>query len=191
MNEYDAHPAAGREWGFSLLETLIALTVAAVLAGLGIPAFGKLMRSNALEAEADLLLTDLHLARNHAVVHATRLMVCPRRGDGACGNAEHWKNGWLVFEDRDKDRALDAGETVLRERRVTADVSLDFRGVQQYAYFKTDGRAWPNATFRFCPRAADVEMAAVTLSMSGRPRLSSRDEIRASLDRGEPRYRCP
>lgn len=84
--------------GVTLLELMVAITVLAILAGIGVPAFSNIMRNNAIAAQASNLVSALSLARSEAMKRGIRVSVCPSNDSGnAC--TEDWNNGWLVFAD--------------------------------------------------------------------------------------------
>ena len=71
--------------GFTLLELIVTVLLAAILVTLGVPAFRGMILSNRLTAQTNSLVTVLTLARSEAV----------RRGSDvwACGKASDWSNG--------------------------------------------------------------------------------------------------
>jgi len=169
-----------RQRGFSLLETVISLTITLGLTGMALPTLSNLVKSASLETSADLLLSHLHLARGHAISHNSRVMVCPNQ-NGKCGKNQHWNQGWLVFEDLDEDRKLDKNEAILARRNLNGSetkdsISIAFRKRPAYAYFKPDGRAWPNGSFRFCSPDSGIDDVAIIITMSGRARLAPAEE---------------
>lgn len=84
--------------GVTLLELIVAITVLAVLAGIGVPAFSNIMRSNEIAAGSNNLLSALILARSEAMKRGVRVSVCPSNAT-ANGCTEDWSNGLLVFSD--------------------------------------------------------------------------------------------
>lgn len=156
--------------GFSLLECVVSMFIAFSLFSVVMPVFSRLTTSTILESQAELLLTHLHLARNYAISENTRVMVCPNNNQ-RCGNKNHWKNGWLVFSDSNRNRKYDLAEPILQLHNINySNVMLGFRKRPDYVYFKASGSAWPNGTFKFCDQNNVVEASAVVISMSGRPR---------------------
>lgn len=57
----------GGQTAFSLVELLMALTIMAILLGLGIPALGSLRSAGALSKDTQLLADTLSFARSHAL----------------------------------------------------------------------------------------------------------------------------
>jgi type IV fimbrial biogenesis protein FimT len=83
--------------GVTLLELMIAITVLAILAGIGIPAFSGILRANAIAAQANNLVSALTLARSEAMKRGIRVSVCPTQNGADC--TADWNDGWVVFTD--------------------------------------------------------------------------------------------
>jgi type IV fimbrial biogenesis protein FimT len=94
--------------GFSLLELMMTLTVAAILFGVGIPSFVDMVRNNRVAANVNELSTAFAIARSEAIRRGANVTVC-RSTDGAnCG--ANWGDGWIIFVD---NAASDTGPPVL------------------------------------------------------------------------------
>lgn len=95
--------------GVSLIETMLALTIAAVLGTASVPAMSGALERQRLGATTNDFVASLNLARSEAVRRGSAVAVTP--ADGAS-----WASGWMVFADDDDDGKRDAGEQVLLER---------------------------------------------------------------------------
>jgi type IV fimbrial biogenesis protein FimT len=95
--------------GFSLVELMITLAIAAIVLAAGVPAFGDLIQDNRLATQINELVTDLNLARSEAIKQAADVTVCKRNSAGtACNNPGNWQNGWIVFLDLNGNGDLDS-----------------------------------------------------------------------------------
>ena len=94
--------------GFSLLELMVTLTVAAILFGVGIPSFVDMVRSNRVAANINELSTAFAIARSEAIRRGANVTVCRSSDDATCG--ANWADGWIIFVD---NAASDAGPPVL------------------------------------------------------------------------------
>lgn len=81
--------------GFTVIELLVVVAIAAILVALGAPSFSEMMRRNRLSAAASALQVSLSLARSEAVKRGSdaRVTVAANTTAGA------WTNGWTVFVD--------------------------------------------------------------------------------------------
>lgn len=79
--------------GFSIVELMIALAVAAILVALAVPSFrGVIMNSNVTELNNELTYA-LNLARSEAVRRGTVVEV------KSAGGGASWNSGWSVIAD--------------------------------------------------------------------------------------------
>lgn len=114
-----------RNRGFTLLELMVTLIIAALLLGIGIPAMGNFIRSARITASANDLLAAMHVARSESIKRKSATTVCassnPLDADPDClatGNASRLldgNNGWIVFVDDDADATRDAGEELIQQ----------------------------------------------------------------------------
>jgi type IV fimbrial biogenesis protein FimT len=97
-----------------LIELLVTIAIAAILAGLAAPSFRQLMAGNRLKSHASAFHTGLLLARSEAIKRKSRVVVCKSAGT-SCTTDGGWQQGWIVFADADNDATIDAGEEVIQK----------------------------------------------------------------------------
>lgn len=150
-----------RQRGLTMVEMMIALTVAAILLSVGVPGFLDLIRGKHLAAAASDLKADLNFARSEAQKRNRRVLVCPAGPvANTCGTGTDWAAGWLVCVDADANGACDAATTTapnpLRQQAaVNAAVTITGpNGAMRFtgggeapvAYAFTVGGTWGGAT---------------------------------------------
>jgi Tfp pilus assembly protein FimT len=108
--------------GASLIEALMALAVAGVLASAAVPSMQDALARQRLHSASSDLYAAFHLARSEAIKRAAAVAVTPVDG----GN---WSTGWRIFADRDDDGLQDADEETILDRPA-ADAAMTIR-----AYF--------------------------------------------------------
>jgi len=86
-------PAPAR--GFSIIELMVTVAVAAVLIGLAIPSFRDLLISNKVMGTSTQLLGDLNVAKAEAVRRGSLVAVISNSG------TNDWSTGWHVETDGD------------------------------------------------------------------------------------------
>lgn len=108
--------------GFTLIELMVTLAVAAIVLGIAIPSFNQTMRNNSSSALGSELAGALNYARSEAVKRAKRVSICASNDGATCLAADNWEEGWLVFID---DAAADntAAVTVGIVLRYWSDVN--------------------------------------------------------------------
>jgi type IV fimbrial biogenesis protein FimT len=83
--------------GFSLLELMVTIFVAAILAAIAVPSFRATIQRHRLLAAADDLQTSVQYARTEAVLRATYVSLCPSTDGTSCAASTTWDTGWLVY----------------------------------------------------------------------------------------------
>ncbi len=102
--------------GFTLVEMIITVAIAAIVLGMGVPGFQQLIRANRTVTEVNRLVTALSLARSEAVKRNATVAMCRASGSN-CSLAPgvNWENGWVVFTDNvTQNGTIDAGEQTLQ-----------------------------------------------------------------------------
>lgn len=129
-----------RSAGVTLLELVITVAILAIIAVIALPSFNVVIVSNRLSAGANELVGSLQLARSEAIRRGSRVVVCPSSTGADCAGA--WSDGWIVFEDRNRDRGVTAGEPILRSRSALANLQiLTSPAIGAAVVFRPDGMA--------------------------------------------------
>ena len=102
--------------GFTLMELLTAMAIITVLSAIAIPNFFAWRQSAKLNSATRALMSDLSMAR----IHAIKSYNPSDNGVKVLFSA----NGYKVFIDDDDNNAVDAGEEVLRDKQYPAGVSM-------------------------------------------------------------------
>jgi type IV fimbrial biogenesis protein FimT len=82
------------EVGFTLIESMIAVSVLAILFSLAFPSFSNAITNSRLTSQANLLVSAINQARSEAIRRGQHVVVRKI-------NAE-WESGWRVFVDVDR-----------------------------------------------------------------------------------------
>lgn len=92
-----ARIGASRMRGFTLIEMLMTMAIAAILLTIGIPSFRYVTNSNRIAGELNGLLGDLQFARAEAIKEGRTVTVCVSSDGANCANSTTWQSGWIVF----------------------------------------------------------------------------------------------
>ncbi len=130
--------------GFTMIELMVTLAIAAILLGIGVPSFVGVVERNRVATEINALLGDLQYARGLAIKEGRQAVVCASANGTSCATASgtQWKNGWIVFSDIDKDGTFTSGDTVYRKQAAwTSTDVLTVSGGALKVAFDRDGFA--------------------------------------------------
>jgi type IV fimbrial biogenesis protein FimT len=175
--------------GFTLLELMLTITVAAVILGLGVPNLTQFIRNNRLTAAANDLLASIYVARTEAIKRRLPTRVCftanPNATLPACDGTG--MQGWISWVDTNNDGDADTGETILG-RHAALPTTLTFisrpAGNTGYVAYRANGFSPPAADdltgIVLCDQrgnqalyGGDISAArGVLISPTGRPRVT-------------------
>ncbi|WP_084005003.1 GspH/FimT family pseudopilin [Gilvimarinus polysaccharolyticus] len=92
------HLNSSKNKGFTLIELMVTLVVAAVLATVALPNFRTMIFNSRSDGLGEELVSALQATKAEAVKRGRRVSLCASNGDGS-GCAGDWANGWLMFVD--------------------------------------------------------------------------------------------
>ena len=166
--------------GFTLVEMLVALAVAAVLLAVAIPSFAAISRFTTLSSASNVFLSGLYLARNEAIKRNSRVVLCKSADGNMCTASGGWEQGWIVFHDANNNGTREDAEAIIR-REATLTTSLRLTGnmhVARYVSFAPTGGTrllgggFQAGTLTLCHQSAEgAEAREIILNAAGRPRV--------------------
>lgn len=92
--------------GFTLIESMAALAVAAIPFTLAAPSVSWLIQSNAVPSTVSTFLADMRYARSESIRRGGGVVMCcndaPEAANPVCGTdagagGTHWVSGWIIF----------------------------------------------------------------------------------------------
>lgn len=170
--------------GFTLLEVLMVMAIAAILMFIATPSY----HAYAAQANAKLTIQTLsglvRLARNHAIYRQHATLLCPSKDGRHC--SQNWQEGVLIFQDDNHNKQVDSTETVIHvQAPLFKQGSLQWTAVKNQLHFSAQGISGSSAgSFIYCSKDKNPHYAhALILSFSGKIRHakdSNNDGIRES-----------
>lgn len=104
-----------RRHGFTAVELLVVLAIAAILVSLAAPSFQGLLTSNRIKNHFSLLQRDLQLTRAEALRTGQSVTICTSSNGSSCNiSSGDWHSGWIIFTDPQGNRSIDPGDQILR-----------------------------------------------------------------------------
>lgn len=160
--------------GFTLIELMIVICIIAILASLTVPSFSDIIRRQQVSGEANVLFSLVYLARSEAIKRNSVVTICKSNDADLCGG--NWSDGWIVFQDNDKDGSRDNGEIKISSGTIGNDYQLSWSafGSNNYIRFTARGMTLSqNGTFKLCPADNDTKFSrAVVISKTARVRTT-------------------
>jgi type IV fimbrial biogenesis protein FimT len=172
-----------RDRGFSVVELIVVMSIAAILMTVAAPSMGMFVRNNRLQAQALDLIRVMHLARSEAVKRKTRVVLCrsgnPSAAVPACGGvANTWTTGYLAFASGDGNSTYEAatdellrigmpagnGLTVVTNSTSNNNLEFNFDG--------TTNESGGTARFAICDPRGGSFGRQIDVTPVGRPALS-------------------
>lgn len=163
--------------GFTLIELIVTLLMAAIILSAGVPSFRNMILNNRQTAEMNNFLTTLMIARSEAVKrHVNTVTVCTTTDGINCTGAGGWEQGWMVFDDINSDLVAQPAELIRVYESLVND-GLTLRGnalVTNTIIFSQTGMVnGPGGiftgTFRMCDFRGQTSASGLILSITGRP----------------------
>jgi type IV fimbrial biogenesis protein FimT len=160
--------------GFTLLETLVTVALAAILLTVALPAYNSAMAAaHAGSAQAALAATVLDSVR-HAGLGGVEVVACPSAAGTGCDDSWDWSRGWIVFADTDGNRRRDLYERLVKREPALADrVRLrSTTGRRRLVFQPSGGNAGSNVTFTLCDTRGASRASSFVISNGGRLRTA-------------------
>jgi type IV fimbrial biogenesis protein FimT len=161
---------AGQMRGFTLLELLITLAVAAILLSIAVPSFSTAIQNNRMTTQINELNSALSLGRSEAVKRNNPITICQSSNGTSCTG--DWEDGWIVFVDPNADGVVaDPVDIVSVHGALPANINIAFsadRVIYTGAGLATDGAS---NTFTICDEVEKAKPRRLALGPTGRPTL--------------------
>ena len=161
--------------GLTLLELLVTLSIALILAFGVVPGFMDMVDRNRVTAGLNDFITRLHLTRSEAIKHRYRAVLCPSTDGKTCLKTGDWHKGIMLFDDNNRNSKLDGSDRIIRFQKTTPGITITSSRYRRKIIYQANGMSGgSNATVTFCGQRGTSHAMAVIISNTGRPRSSSK-----------------
>ncbi|MDP1649110.1 MAG: GspH/FimT family pseudopilin [Rubrivivax sp.] len=167
------HAPARRQAGVSLVESLLVMAITAVTLGAVLPGMGTALERRHLEGAAAQLETDVMFTRSLAVAgNRTLRMSFQHDAGGSCYVVHTGSAGACSCASGSSGATCTDGAAALRSVRFASDAPLQVRAnVGSMAFDPTRGTNTPTATLRLLGR--DAQAVHLVVNLMGRVRACS------------------
>lgn len=163
--------------GFTLMELMTALAIAAILATIAVPSFQTLLQNSKQTSQLNTLTSSLVFARSEASKRSTTVSLCSSADGANCASSADWEQGWIIFVDSTNgDGDIDAGEALLNVIDAfpgTNTLTSNTFASTQFLSFNPNGTSSSAGEFLHCDKRGDIHAREITVSVTGRTKSIS------------------
>ncbi len=158
--------------GFTLLEVLVTLAVAAVLLGIAVPSYRSVVVRNSIAANVNEFVAGLNFARSQAVTRGRKVQICSSSNQQSCNGGSDWSGGWVIFVDDGSATPKPSSDTRLQVKGPSgAGFTIKSESTPSLS-FNSNGFAGTGATF--IARSSDTpSQTTITVAATGRVETKS------------------
>ncbi len=160
-----------RSSGFTLIELIVTISIAAILLAVGVPSFVAFQRNSELTGAANSLLSAVNAVRGEAMKENTNSFIVPNSGS--------WESGWTSFVDNDLDNAKSAGDRIIATYNAPLPsyftVNPNGTAAESTPYISFNGSGYPRTTGS---TLADLTLTIQRNDLSGAQQLEQTRRVK-------------
>lgn len=156
--------------GFTLIELMVALLVAAIIVTFAVPGFRSMVERNRIAAVVNQFVGGVAFARSAAVTRATPVTLCPSTTGTSCNNTAPWQDGWIAFTDGGTAGKVDGSDRILRVAGKTSGMLFSVSSGFSKVYITISPVGFVpggGGVLNVCPAGSDKSGAQISLSPTG------------------------
>ncbi len=170
-----------RNRGYTLLELMITLAIAAILLTVTVPAY-RVQRLNAhMTAASTDIISNFMSARAESVGRNTHVTVCKRNEDGnACVTDGNWEQGWLTFVSDSSGSLADPNDIIQIHRALPEGMTVwGTSEIEDLITYHPNGLTSLSSTQRLvlCDERGFDEARGIVFSIIGKGSVIAASEI--------------
>lgn len=160
--------------GFTLIELMVTISVAAILAAVAIPSMGNFINQTRLSGNVNEFIAATMLARSEAIQRSGAVTMCrstgAETGSSACDTGDgDWNSGWLIYAGNVADTPDASTHKILaRQGAFAAGTSIAPVAAAAAITYNANGVPWPAPPASFAFTFKGNFSRTVCFSPSGR-----------------------
>lgn len=165
--------------GFSLIELMITLAVAAVLMSLAAPSLSNFLKNNRLTTSTNDLIGDLAVARSEAAKRGTPVTVCVSTNGTTCTGGTDWVSGRLVYAGSGATTTPASSDIIRVSQPTSNGTTISISGFTSNSFISYTTRGTVSTgntnsgTFKICDDRVGAFGKLITITSTGRPILQT------------------
>lgn len=166
-----------RESGFTLIELMFVLAVAAILLSVAVPALQMFSTNSKQTSAINDFVSSMHLARNTAITTNARVTMCASSNSASC-EAVSWESGWILFRDANSNQSVDGTDAIIATGSPSDGPIIASAQYDQFLMYRPNGRVMSanvgvnTGEFTVCDDRGADHSKVIIIALSGRPKLS-------------------
>jgi len=162
--------------GFTLIELMITLAIAAILLTTAVPGFEALIANNRLSTQANAFIGALQLARSEAIKRNLNVTVCKsgvNQNWQNCSNNSGFEQGWIVFVDPQNLGTPVNDEAIINKNNQGMPQGMSLICNQAAISYRADGTAPLNNTTLHLCQQGNNNGRDIVINVTGRVRVKA------------------
>jgi len=178
LNSHINSRNSSKKNGFTLIEMMVSVSIAAILISIAVPSFKTMFKNNRITAATNEFIAALILTRSEALKRNNNVSICASTNQMTCTNGTDFAKGWIVFLDCDQDGVRDAGkpcdgksEDIIKVHEELHKLSIQSTTApKRYLNYTFSGRAraFDNVSLDVKEGTSNTGKKTITIGMSGR-----------------------
>jgi type IV fimbrial biogenesis protein FimT len=165
--------------GFTLLDLMVTVSVAAILMSVGVPSFRGAVMDSRLVRDSNQFVASINLARSSAIRYQRNATICTSANFNVavptCSASTDWSQGWIVWVDKDRDNATDAGEIISVQAPIDAGNTFAAATATRFSYDARGFGASPADNLSLCDNRSGETGRSIRVNNVGRTNVSRQD----------------
>ena len=158
------------QYGFTLIEALVVVSIAAMLMAMAAPSYREFTMNNVMISQINSFNSVLQFARSQAVRDRTNLTICTSDDQATCATHSNWNTGWIAFTTNPNTtrNILKIGENISAKNITIAASGFASAGRIDYNAQGILANNDSRGTFKFCDSRGAKSAKALIINSVGR-----------------------